>query len=78
MELVRAERDKWQEECRGQRKAKQEWRVKYEASVSRIHELELKIKDKDAKLAEADWQRCETSGCQNRIPPRKREPQNPQ
>lgn len=73
MELVREERDKWQEESRGQRKAKQEWRGKHEEAVSRIHELELSNKDKDAKLAEAEWHRCETNGCANRIPPRKRE-----
>lgn len=73
MELVREERDKWQEESRGQRKAKQEWRGKHEEAVSRIHELELSNKDKDAKLAEAEWHRCETNGCASRIPPRKRE-----
>ncbi len=72
-ERMRQERDRGQEECRGQRKAKQEWRGKHEEALARIHELELSNKDKDAKLAESEWHRCETNGCGNRIPPRKRE-----
>ncbi len=75
---ARAERDKWQEECRGQRKAKQEWRGKYEEAVSRIHELELENKDKDATIAESKWHECRRPDqeCSRRIPPRNRESQN--
>ncbi len=72
MERLRAERGQCQEECKGQRKAKQEWRGKYEESLSRIHTLELNVKELEGKLAEADWHRCEVNGCHNRIPPRTR------
>ncbi len=73
MELVRTERDQWQEESKGQRKAKQEWREKYEEAVARTHELELALKDMESKCRESEWHRCETNGCKNRIPPRKRQ-----
>lgn len=72
-ERMRQERDRWQEECRGQRKAKQEWRSKYEEAVARIHELELANKDWEAKYNEADWHRCEVNGCSRRVPPRTRD-----
>lgn len=72
-ERMRQERDMWQTECRGQRKAKQEWRAKYEEAVARTHELELANKDAAAKFKEADWHRCEVNGCAKRIPPRTRE-----
>lgn len=74
-ERMRQERDRWQEECRGQRKAKQEWRGKHEEAVARIHELELANKDKDATIAELSWHECRRNDhdCNRRIPPRNRE-----
>lgn len=74
-ERMRKERDDWQLECRGQRKAKQEWRGKHEEAVARIHELELANKDKDATIAELSWHECRRNDhdCNRRIPPRNRE-----
>lgn len=69
-EELRRERDKWMEESRGQRKAKQEWRGRYEEAVARVHKLELSIKDMDAKMAESEWHRCEVMACRKRKPPR--------
>lgn len=73
-ENARADRDKWQEECRGQRKAKQEWRGKHEESVARIHELELSLKDRAAENMRLEFDKCLVPHCKNRRPPR-REPE---
>lgn len=67
---MREERDRWQEECRGQRKAKQEWRIKCQELTAHNHELTLAAKDTEAKLRESEWYRCETTGCTHRMPPR--------
>ncbi len=66
------ERDDAYIESKAQRKAKQEWREKYNALVQEKHTLELDNKDLLAKLNEADWHRCEVNGCGNRVPPRTR------
>lgn len=68
-----AERDDARSDAKGQRKAKQEWRDKFFTEQKAHHETQLTLKDTSAKLAEADWHRCEQNGCKERIPPRKRE-----
>lgn len=67
------ERDNAYTESKGQRKAKQEWREKFFAEQKSHHATQLELKDALAKLAEAEWHRCETNGCERRVPPRKRE-----
>jgi chromosome segregation ATPase len=68
-----SERNAAQEEAKIQRKCKQEWRSKYEESVSRIHELEMTLRDAQHNKVIGDWFRCEVNGCAKRIPPRKQE-----
>lgn len=65
------ERNEAYTESKGQRKAKQEMREKLHAEQTLRHETELKLKDAEAKLQEAEWFRCETIACNKRVPPRK-------
>jgi hypothetical protein len=68
-----SERDAAYAEAKGQRKAKQEWREKYFEEEKAHHATQLSLKDTEAKLAEAEWHRCEVNGCSKRMPPRSRE-----
>lgn len=68
----RKEREEAREEAKGQRRSKQEWRDKYLNSEKRTHELELSVKDVEARIAEERWHRCEVNGCDKRMPPRDR------
>lgn len=67
------ERDEAWADSKGQRKAKQEWRNKCLEEQRAHHKTQLELKDSLAKIAEAEWHRCEVNGCTKRIPPRKRD-----
>lgn len=67
------ERDDAYADAKGQRKAKQEWREKFFAEQKAHHEAQLTLKDTLAKLASAEWHRCDKNGCVDRKPPRKRD-----
>ncbi len=66
------ERDDAYLEAKAQRKAKQEWREKYSEEEKAHHATQLQLKCTEGLLREADWNKCEVSGCANRMPPRSR------
>ncbi len=71
-DIAYSERNEALKQVKEQRKAKQEWREKYFAEKEAHHETQISKKELEAKLAEAEWHRCETNGCEGRKPPRKR------
>ncbi len=70
------ERDEAYKEAKVQRKDKHEWRQKFFDCQAEKHELELKLKDVDAQLAEERWRRCDVDDCPQRRPPRKMRPEH--
>lgn len=68
-----AERNDSYAEAKGQRKAKQEWRDKFLKLEKESHTKDLRIKDLEAALAQAEWDKCTVNGCSGRKPPRNRD-----
>jgi septal ring factor EnvC (AmiA/AmiB activator) len=70
---LRSERDEARNECKGQRKAKQDWRDKYMETQQNLHDNELENSELKSQLREARFHVCTVNGCVKREPPRNRE-----
>lgn len=64
------ERDEAYAESKGQRNAKRDHRKLAEQLREENHQLQLRVKDVESKLAIAEWHRCEIVACAKRVPPR--------
>lgn len=67
---MREERDAAYQDAKEQRTAKREWRSKHHDEQQAHHKTQLRVKDLEANLQEAEWFRCEIAACADRKPPR--------